>query len=176
MKTSQGSQLAYKSPSFHSEPYLLWALLSHLGHPSALQSVWQDFNFLQVSEMIQYKWFIIGSHVFSELFLRISFGQPHYTLKFNLREGIFFPFYFLCLNTASAFERCLLVSNRFLNSAIKPSLPLTNKKWQEQKKLEYGIFDIWHVFYPSSNMQSFTSCFTTCELRFPKKTSSLIFI
>lgn len=54
-KTSQGSQLAYKSPSFHSAPYLLWALLSHLDHPSALQPVWQDFHFLQVSEMIQYK-------------------------------------------------------------------------------------------------------------------------
>lgn len=41
---------------------------------------------------------------------------------------LFFPVYFLCLDITSTFEKCFLVSNGFLNSAIKTSLPLNNNK------------------------------------------------
>jgi len=80
-----------------------------------------------VLEMIQFKLFAVDFHIFSKLFLRISFGQTYYTLKFNLQECGFFPFIF-SLEKASTFERCLLISKRLLNCAIKPSLPLKNKK------------------------------------------------
>lgn len=80
-----------------------------------------------VLEMIQFKWFIVGSGIFSKLFLRISFGQTYYTLKFNLWESFFFPLLFSSAKT-STLERWFLVAKRFLKPAINPSLPLKNKK------------------------------------------------
>lgn len=44
-----------------------------------------------VLEMIQFKWFIAGSHIFSKFFLRISFGQTYILIC----ESFFFSFYFL---------------------------------------------------------------------------------
>lgn len=94
-----------------------------------------------VLQMIQFKWFIVGSHIFSKLFLRISFGQTYYTLKFNLQEGFFF--FLFSLEKTSTFERCLLVSKRFLNSAIKPFLPQKQKIAKKKKSWRcflYGIY------------------------------------
>lgn len=154
MKTSRERQLGYKPFGFHSAPYLLqgfhtWAIYQ-------LSSLSGRISISEAFEMIQYKWFIIDSHVFSDFFfLGIYFSQTHYTLKFNLQDA-FFPVYFLCLDTTSTFQKRLLVSIRFLNSAIKTSSPLNNnKKWVATiTKNEYVVFDTWHIFYPAFHVTS----------------------
>lgn len=112
-----------------------------------------------VLEMIQFKGFIAGSGIFSKLFLRISFGQTYYTLKFNLWES-FFPLLFSSAKT-STFERWFLVAKRFLNPAINPSLNLKNKKEQQQKVWSLQKMGIYFI---QLLIHSFKSHFTTCRL------------
>lgn len=113
-----------------------------------------------VLEMIQFKGFIAGSGIFSKLFLRISFGQTYYTLKFNLWESFFSPLLFSSAKT-STFERWFLVAKRFLNPAINPSLPLKNKKVATTKSLKSSVDG--YIFFQLL-IHSFKSHFTTCRL------------
>lgn len=120
-----------------------------------------------VLEMIQFKWFIVGSHVFSKLFLRVPFGQTYYTLKFNLQGGWgFFSSFLFSLEKNSTLKDVSFPRDSLTLLYNSPYfLKIKHSSNSNKKNLE--VFDRWYMFYQTSNSQSLKSSFTTCKLQLP---------